>query len=186
MSLTIPDLVLLAVIVVAFLLGYYQGAIRQVLTLLIWLASFVLAANLRDPLGDFLARYWTNLPSGYPHMIAFGILFIVFFLIGLLLIQWRYRRTVIHSRVTVIDELIGGLLGALVAVLVIASLIVVLDSFYSRGGVSGQGDVPVLGQIHRSLNDSTVAGTIRASLLPPLLTALAPLLPSEVTDVVRR
>jgi uncharacterized membrane protein required for colicin V production len=186
MSLSVVDLVLLAIIVIAFLLGYYQGAIRQVLTLLVWLASFVLAANVRDPLGDFLSRYWTNLPTGYPHMLAFGILFIVFFVIGLLLVQWRYRRTVIHSRVTVIDELIGGLLGALVAVLVIASFIVVLDSFYSRGGVSGQGDVAVFGQIHRILNDSNVAATIRTSLLPPLLTALGPLLPSEVTDVVRR
>jgi membrane protein required for colicin V production len=186
MSLSIPDLVLLAVIVIAFLLGYYQGAIRQVLTVLVWLIAFVLSANLRDPLGDFLSRYWSNLPSGYPHMIAFGLLFILFFLIGLIIIQWRYRRTVLHSRVTVIDELIGGLLGAAVAILVIASLIVVLDSFYSRGGVSGQGDVPLFGQIHRALADSTVASTIRAQLLPPLLTVLGPLLPSEVTDVVRR
>jgi uncharacterized membrane protein required for colicin V production len=186
MPLSVPDLVLLAIIVIAFLLGYYQGAIRQVLTLLVWLATFVLAANLRDPFGDFLSRYWSNLPSGYPHMIAFGVLFTVFFVIGLIAIQWRYRRIVIHSRVTVIDELIGGILGAAVAVLVIATFIIVLDSFYSRGGVSGQGDVAILGQIHRSLNDSNVAGTIRAQLFPPLLTVLGPLLPPEVTGVVRR
>jgi membrane protein required for colicin V production len=186
MQLSIPDLVLLAIIVIAFLLGFYQGAIRQVLTLLVWIAAFVLSANLRDPLGDFLSRYWSNLPSGYAHMISFGVLFILFFVIGLLLIQWRYRRTVLHSRVTVIDELIGGLLGALVAVLVIASFMIVLGSFYSRGGVSGQGDVALLGQIHRALADSTVGSTIRTQLLPPLLTVLGPLLPSEVTDVVRR
>jgi colicin V production protein len=186
MPLSAPDLVLLAIIVIAFLLGYYQGAIRQVLTAFVWLASFVLAANLRDPFGDFLSRYWSNLPSGYPHMIAFGVLFTLFFVIGLILVQWRYRRMVIHSRVTVIDELIGGLLGAGIAVLVIATYIVVLDSFYSRGGVSGQGDVALLGQIHRALADSNVAATIRGQLLPLLFTVLGPLLPSEVTDVVRR
>ena len=185
-SLNIPDLVLLALIVIAFLLGYYQGAIRQVLSLLVWLISFVLAANLRDPLGDFLSRYWTNLPSGYPHMLAFGILFILLYVIGQILIQWRYRRTVIHSRVTVLDELLGGVLGAALAVLLIATAMIVLDSYYGRGGVAGQNDVAIFGQAHRALADSTVAGIIRTAVIGPLIAALGLLLPSEVTDVVRR
>ena len=186
MSLSVVDLVLLAIIVIGFLLGYYQGAIRQVLLLLGWLASFILAANLRDPFGDFLGRYWTFMPSGYPHMLAFLVLFVLFFVIANLLIQWRYRRTVIHSRVTVLDELLGGVLGAGVAVLLIASVMIILDTVYARGGVVGQNDVRLLGDAQRALADSTIAGTIRNSVVNPLVSVLGPLLPSEVTDVIRR
>ncbi|MDQ3870423.1 MAG: CvpA family protein [Chloroflexota bacterium] len=185
MPLNVVDLVLLVILAGAFLLGFFQGAIRQLLGLLAWLISFLLAANLRDPVGDFLGRYWTFFPSGYNQMLAFGLVFIVLFVIVNILTQVRYRRAVIHSRMTVLDEIIGGLLGALLAVLIVTTAIIVLDSYYARGGTGGTADVAWIGQTYRALTDSRIAASLHASLIPGLLAILGPLLPPEVRDVAR-
>ncbi len=186
MPLNVVDLVLLVILAGAFLLGFFQGAIRQLLGVLAWLISFLLAANLRDPVGDFLGQYWTFFPSGYSQMLAFGLVFIVLFVLVNIVIQARYRRAVIHSRVTVLDEIIGGILGALLAVLLVTTALIVLDSYYARGGGPGGGaDVPWISQTYRSLADSRIAGGLRTSLIPSLLAILGPLLPPEVRDVAR-
>ena len=184
MQLGITDVVLLLILAGAFLLGFFQGAIRQLLGLLSWLVAFLLAANLREPVGNYLAGYWTHLPSGYSHMIAFGLVFLVVFVLANILTQLRYRRQPLHKRVTVLDEILGGVLGVGLAVLVIATLIVGLDSFYARGGGGGN-DVTWITQTWRSLGGSTVANGLRASLIPGLLTILGPLLPSQIRDVAR-
>ena len=185
MPLNVVDLVLLVILAGAFLLGFFQGAIRQLLGVLAWLISFLLSANLRDPVGDFLGRYWTFFPPGYSQMLAFGLVFIVLFVIANILIQVRYRRAVIHSRVTVLDEILGGLLGALLAVLLVATAIVVMDSYYARGGAGGTDDVPWIGQTYRAMADSRIVSGLRTSLIPNLLAILGPLLPPEVRDVAR-
>jgi len=181
--LNVVDIVLLFVLAISFLLGFFQGAIRMVLGLLAWLISFLLAANLRDPLGDFFGRYWTVLPSGYSQMIAFGLAFIVLFVIANILIQVRYKRMVLHSRVTVLDEIVGGLFGLLLALLLIATAVIVLDSFYARGGAAGSNDIDWIGQTYRNLTNSAIANGLRNSLIPVIVGILGPMLPVEVREV---
>ncbi len=55
-----------------FVIGYIQGTLRRLLGLAILLVSLLLALNLRDPLGAWLAQYWTHLPVQYVYMLAFG------------------------------------------------------------------------------------------------------------------
>ena len=46
-----------------FVLGFIQGTIRRLLGLASMLFSFLFAANLRDPLGDYLAQNWNAVPA---------------------------------------------------------------------------------------------------------------------------
>ena len=64
---------MLLLLVAAFIIGYLQGTIRRLLGIAAVLFSFVLAAYLRDPFGNFLASNWTQFPPSYSHMIAFAL-----------------------------------------------------------------------------------------------------------------
>ena len=59
-----------------FVLGFIQGTIRRVLGLAAMLFSFLFAANLRDPLGNYLASEWNQFPDEYAVMLGFGIIFV--------------------------------------------------------------------------------------------------------------
>lgn len=184
MALNLTDVVLLVLLLAVFVLGYFQGTIRQLLGIAAWLLSFLFAANLQQQLGEFFSRYWTNLPPGYSRMIAFGIIFFAFFIIANIIIQLFYRRTPIHSRLTFVDEVIGGLLGAALYLLVLATVIIILDSFYGRGSIGG-GDIKWMRDLHRVLLESNVGAWLLNSLIPGLLAIFSVFLPQEVRDVAR-
>lgn len=182
MPLTVVDVVLIVLLLGSFLLGYFQGAIRQLLGLIAWFFSFVIAANVREPLGEWFSRYWTTLPTGYSRMIAFGAAFIVLFVVANIAIQIFYKRTPLTRRFGILDELVGGFLGAALFVLVLATVVIVLESFYRLGGLGGN-DVRWIRELYIILSGSAIAQGLKASLIPGLLAILGLLLPPEVRDV---
>ena len=90
-SINIFDLLVLGALMGMFVLGYIQGVIRRLIGIVSIIFSFVLAANLRGPLGDFLARNWTQFPAEYSRMIGFGVVFAVSAIGLALIVQFSYK-----------------------------------------------------------------------------------------------
>ena len=65
--------------------------------------SFLLAANLRDPLGKFFAENWTQFPAEYSYMLAFLIVFVVGSVAFSILIQGFYKRQELFANATIVD-----------------------------------------------------------------------------------
>ena len=120
-SVTAFDWVVIAFCVVMFVLGFAQGVVRRLLGIAIVVFSFLLAANLRDALGSFLASNWTQFPPEYSYMLAFGFLFVVFMVVGTIIIQMTYKPAPLFSKAPVLDELLGGVLGVVQALLIVAA-----------------------------------------------------------------
>ncbi len=179
------DLVLLLLLAGAFVLGFFQGFIRQLLGVGAWLVAFVLAAHLREPLGRWLDGQWTDFVPAYNQMLAFGILFVVIFGTLIAAVQLVYRESRYAVRYFLVDELVGGLLAAGLALLVMAALIVILDSFYGRVTSPQAIGLAWLTDLHRALDSSTLANGLRDSLIVGLGAVLDPLLPQTVRDVMR-
>ena len=99
------------------MLGFAQGTIRRLLGLGALMFSFLFAANLRDPLGAFLAQNWTQFPDEYAYMIGFGTIFLAAFIALSIAIQSFYKPQPLFEKARFVDEVIGGLLGMLEAVL---------------------------------------------------------------------
>ena len=66
------DLVIVLILFAFFILGFIQGTLRRLIGIAAILFSFILAANLRQPLGDFLKANWTQFPPDYAVMVGFG------------------------------------------------------------------------------------------------------------------
>ncbi len=65
------DLLLVLFFMAFFVLGFAQGTIRRLIGIASILFSFFLAANLYEPLGNFLAGNWTQFSKEYSYMVGF-------------------------------------------------------------------------------------------------------------------
>ncbi len=185
-SVTAFDWVVIAFCVVMFVLGYAQGVVRRLLGIAIVVFSFLLAANLRDALGSFLASNWTQFPKEYSYMLAFGFLFVVFMVVGTIIIQVTYKPAPLFAKAPVLDELLGGVLGVVQALLIVAAGIAILDSFFRLPVGIGEQQVQFLKDLYGAVNQSQSVTVFRETLLPLLVTVTGPLLPSDIQALYPR
>ncbi|HET7676988.1 MAG TPA: CvpA family protein [Candidatus Limnocylindrales bacterium] len=179
-SLNAVDILILLILGAAFVLGFFQGLVRQLLGILTWFFSFTLAANLRDPLASWLSQYWTFFQPLYTAMLSFGMLYLLFLVVGNILAQVTYKHTPLFTRWSFLDEVMGGILGICLFVLILAGGIVVLDSFYGTLGSAGATDVDWVTALADGLADSAIADGLRSGFIPGLLTVMGPVLPVDV------
>lgn len=185
-SVTAFDWLVIAFCVVMFVLGYAQGVVRRLLGIAIVVFSFLLAANLRDALGSFLASNWTQFPREYSYMLAFGFLFVVFMVVGTIIIQMTYKPAPLFAKAPVLDELLGGVLGVVQALLIVAAGIAILDSFFRLPVGIGDQQVQFLKDLYGAVNQSQSVTVFRQTILPLIVTLTGPLLPSDIQALYPR
>jgi hypothetical protein len=83
------------------------------------------------------------------------------------------------SRRQWVDDWLGGLLGVIVAILVVGSLMIIFDSYYT-GGYPTSLEIYLVQVIHSGLMDSNIGQALHASLVPGLLAVGGLLLPANV------
>jgi uncharacterized membrane protein required for colicin V production len=166
-----------------FILGFMQGIVRRLLGIASILIALLLAAQLQAPLGDFLAVNWTQYPSEYNHMIAFGTVFLAISIAATVAIQLFYRPVPLFHQYPVIDEILGGVLGVLQGGLILACFFLITDPFYQGVGRDyGGQQFPFIREIHEAFDDSLTVAIIRDRIVPSILFVLGGLFPAEVRD----
>lgn len=175
------DLLFIFVLFAAFILGWVQGTIRRLLGIASILFSFLLAANLREPLGSFFAENWTQFPAEYAYMLAFLIVFVVGAVAFSLVIQGFYKRQELFANATIVDEVLGGILGIVQALLIFGCLIVILDSYYQVPGIATDPqELPFLESFFNAYTDSGIADVFRTILIPAFFALFGWLIPNDI------
>lgn len=178
-SLNLFDLLVVFFLGGFFLAGFVQGTLRRLIGLAVLVVALLFALNLRDPLGAWLGGYWTQYPKEYSTMLAFGVSFVAIYLAGSILTQVFYRRTQLFKRSTAVDEVVGGLLGILQAVLLVGAMIMILDSFFRIPGIApGRNEIGILRDIYRFYDPSQTAVLFRHTLIPAFLALFAWITPA--------
>jgi uncharacterized membrane protein required for colicin V production len=177
------DLVIVLILFAFFILGFIQGTIRRLIGLAAILLSFILAANLREPLGEFLKSNWTQFPPQYAVMVGFGAVFAAAIVASTLVIQTYYHKIPLFQRNTVIDEMLGGLLGIVQGVLLLGAVIIILDSYFTLPGRVSENELPVLRDVYEAYAPpgkpaSATAVIFRETLVPGFLAVTGPVLPN--------
>jgi hypothetical protein len=174
------DVVLILILAGSFLIGFFQGVVRGLLGICAWAAAVVLGANLREPLGGYLAAQWTNFSPDYDRMLGFGIATVVVFVALLVVVQlWTTGPRGI-TPYPLVDDLVGGLLGDTLAILVIASAFVVLGTFYRAPDVLPGAGAAWTEELYRALIGSRIGSLIATNLVPFLGIVFGPLVPETV------
>ncbi len=180
------DLLVLLVLFGAFVAGFIQGTIRRLLGIASILFSFLVAAQVRDPLGGFLAKNWTQFPREYSYMLGFLIVFVAGSVAFSLIIQGFYKRTALMSQTTIVVEVLGGILGVLQALIVIGTLTIVLDSFFLLPNIlPSNNELKFLRDFWNALNTSGTASVFRNTLIPAFFAAVGAFIPADIRGLYR-
>ena len=175
------DLLVLLFAFGMFVLGFVQGTIRRVLGLASMLFSFLFAANLRDPLGNYLAANWNQYPDEYAVMLGFLIVFVAANIAFSLIIQGFYHRQPLFAKYTFVDEVLGGILGVVQGAFLVGCLIVILDSYFLiPGAPQSGGELPFLRGFFDFYTDSGTAELFRTQLIPGFFNIFGILIPDNV------
>jgi uncharacterized membrane protein required for colicin V production len=180
-SAPLVDLAILFALFGSFVIGAMQGAIRRILGILSMVFAFLLAANLRAFVGDYLAGQWQQFPDGYSRLLAFVALFIVLTVAFSILIQGFYKRTDLSAAHPILDDVVGGLLGLLEGFILLTIAVVIMTSY--KIGDPFPGEVDQLRQAQDLVNQSHIAVGIHDILVPPLMHLLTVLLPGDLVSV---
>ena len=174
------DLLIVLYFIGFFVLGFAQGTIRRLIGIGSVLFSFLLAANLADPLGQFLGDNWSY-PREYSYMIGFATIFAATGIALALVVQSYYRPQQLFQRARFADEVIGGLLGLLQAAILFGAVLIILDSFFRVTGLPrGVGELPFLRDFWGGLDDTTFATLFRNTLIPAGLAIVGLLVPDSI------
>lgn len=183
-SINLFDLLFMLGLFGFFILGFLQGTIRRLLDLLALAFSFLLAMQIRAPLGDFLAQNWTQFPPEYAVMFGFLLAFLTTLIILLVLVQAFYRPVQILVRFPIADEVLGGVLAMAFFALLIGAMIVILDSFFALPGfVEDEDEIGILRAIYEFYNPSATAVLYRDTVIPWLFALLPFFVPSDLQEL---
>lgn len=183
------DLVIFLALLAMFIVGYAQGVVRRLLGIAAILFSLVLAAQLRQPLGQYLSREWATLAPQYSYMVAFGAVFTASAVALSLGIQLTYRPAPLFDRYPVLDEILGGLLGVLEGFIILIAILLILDPYYTLPAVkerAGVGEFTLLRTIHNLLDPTLTAEVLRNVVIPVLFAIVGFLFPQDVRDAFAR
>ncbi|HEX8025017.1 MAG TPA: CvpA family protein [Candidatus Limnocylindrales bacterium] len=177
------DLVMFLALFAMFVVGYAQGITRRLLGIAAILFSLVLAAQLRNPLGGYLASEWTNLPADYGYMVGFLAVFVASAVTLSFGIQISYKPAPLLWRYPVLDELLGGVLGVIEGLIIFMALVIIFDPYYggsTLGGVSGE--FQPLRQLAQFMQGSLFDDIFRQTIVPGLFAVLGFLFPTSTVD----
>jgi uncharacterized membrane protein required for colicin V production len=178
------DIVAFLFLLAWFILGYVQGATRRVFGIIALLFALLVAAQLRDPLGNYLASEWTTAPREYSLMVAFGALFLAVWIAISIGIQWAYRPAPLFPKYPALDEILGAVLGVVEGAILLMILVLVTDPYFhsTAGNTAAVGEFPVFRALHDFLDTSLTAQYLRDQLIPNVLAVLGFLFPQDVRD----
>ena len=184
-SLTIFDLVFFLFLFGFFVLGFAQGTIRRLLGLAAVGFSFLFAANIRDPLGSFLAANWTQFPREYAYMIGFLTVFLAAWIAFTVTIQTFYTTQPLFEKYRFVDEVIGGILGVIEAGLLLVIAIVILDSFFLIPGIPPSGnELHFVRGFWEYMDAAQVTAFFRENVVPVFFAVFGLFIPDDIEQLV--
>lgn len=114
------DYTILAIILISFLISLFRGFICELISLITWVAAFVIAFKFANPAANYLVHVIDSLTVRY--VIAFTLIFIVILIIGIsinLMIRHLWYRT----GVPIIDRILGMLFGIARGIFIVAFIL---------------------------------------------------------------
>ena len=180
------DILVFILLIAGFIVGYLQGAVRRLIGIIAVTFSLVVAAQLRDALGNFLGANWGQFPPGYTDLLAFGFLFALLVIAFAIVVQVYYERGPLLPKWRYADPLLGGLLGVVQAMLMIGVLVLILDSYFNVYELVSAAEFAWLRDLHNAVDVSRTADLFRTTIWPGIFTLIGFFFPEAIRNLYQR
>jgi uncharacterized membrane protein required for colicin V production len=174
----LADVALIVLLIGFALVGFFRGALRQLLALGAWLVALVIAAQARNFLADYMRSQEPDFSLQYANMLSFLVGFLILLTAALAIIELSGRTVTLSSR-PIVEEVVGGVALLLVGILAITGVLFALDTYYA-GPTGFTAEVDLVRQLHAALGESRIATALHDTLVPLVQSLLGPLLPPDV------
>ena len=179
-SLKPMDLLVLLALALMVIVGYIQGPPRRLFGIAAIVFALLVAAQIRGPLGTYLAGEWNHIAPSYSFMVAFGALFLAGAIALSIGIQVTYESARLIKRWPIADEILGGALGFVEGVIILIAIFLILDPYFGTVKLPGSGEFAPLRWLSQSLDGSLTASLMRETFVPAFLALFGGLFPADV------
>jgi uncharacterized membrane protein required for colicin V production len=177
------DLFIVLCLAAGVFAGFTQGMVRYALNIVVVLAAFIIAGQLRDPFDKVLSG-WNLFAPELRAQLVFLILFVGLTIGGWFIVRvfWKGTRLPVAKQ---LDELGGAVLGLVFAALSIVMTLVVMDSFFKTAPDAVANNTGPLKGFYDAMNTSVLVEFFRSTLIPTLGQIARPFVPSEIAEFLK-
>jgi membrane protein required for colicin V production len=122
------DWSIIAVIAISCIIGLMRGFIKEALSLVVWIAAFIIAITFRDSMAQILIDF-IEIPS-VREMAAFAILFAATLIVGAM-VNYLIGELVKMTGLTGTDRLFGMLFGVARGIAVVLAVVILVPPVLS-------------------------------------------------------
>lgn len=121
-----PDIVVCLLILLSAMIGLARGLVKEVLSLIIWIAAFALSLLFAPTLAEILVGRVEN--DSIRMILAFAAVFVAALIAGAI-VQWIIAKLIESTGLSGTDRLLGFLFGSIRGVLLCIVILIILRPF---------------------------------------------------------
>ena len=123
------DIVILIITVLSSVFGLWRGLIKEVLSLLTWIAALLVSRVYSEPLAGLMTGMIEN--DGIRYVSAFAILFVIVMMLGTFL-NFLMSKLLSVTGLKLADRLLGAVFGVARGVIIVLVILFVTSVFVSE------------------------------------------------------
>jgi membrane protein required for colicin V production len=123
------DIVILIITVLSSVFGLWRGLIKEVLSLLTWIAALLVSRVYSEPLAGLMTGMIEN--DGIRYVSAFAILFVIVMMLGTFL-NFLMSKLLNVTGLKLADRLLGAVFGVARGVIIVLVILFVTNVFVSE------------------------------------------------------
>jgi membrane protein required for colicin V production len=123
------DIVILIITLLSSIFGLWRGLIKEVLSLLTWIAALLVSRVYSEPLAGLMTGMIEN--DGIRYVSAFAILFVIVMMLGTFL-NFLMSKLLNFTGLKLADRLLGAVFGVARGVIIVLVILFVTSVFVSE------------------------------------------------------
>ena len=180
----LTDLLFIFLLLGGLALGFFQGTVKLIITIIAFYVSIVLASLYFQSVGNFYRERFHSSPE-VGQITAFATVLLVSFLLLTLAGLYTFRYFRMPVGLDFFDKILGTLLGLVMAAFFMGILSILLkDLFIFRSPATGA-SLPFVIAMQSSVRSSTLVHFFADTILPLIYTTVRPVLPRESSIIFR-
>ena len=178
----VMDIIYILLLLVGLAIGFFQGTIKLLITIIAFYVSIILASLYFQSLGNFYRQHFQSTLE-VSQITAFATVLLVAFLLLTIAGLYTFRYARIPASLDFIDRIIGTILGLVLGAICLGMLSILLQDLFVAQ--TPNIDFPVVQALIQSIRTSFLVPFFSNQILPLIYTTMRPLLPRE-SDVIFR
>lgn len=172
------DILFLLSVLGGLAVGFFQGTIKLLISIVAFYISIILASLYFQSLGRFFRERF-NTTTDVAQLVAFGILLMIGFLLLTAAGLYTFRYAKVPASLDFVDRIVGTLFGLVLGALFLGMLAILLEQLFVFRDTAGAITFPIVRAFQGGVRGSFLVQFFANNILPLIYSTVRPILPRE-------